>query len=144
MRNTTETEDPTIERYRKAVMNNFIPKYNQTKEDLIPRKNFKNLKIKRGVLFREMEHNDSKVEQLVIPNCYKNDVLKGLHNDVGHPGKDRTLRLIRERFFWPNMSSDIEKWVSSCDRCLRRRTNTHVRAPLVNVHTTCPLELVYQ
>ena len=56
--------------------------------------------------------------------------------------KDRTSRLIRERFFWPNMSSDIEKWVSSCERCLRRKTNTHVRAPLVNVHTTYPLELV--
>ena len=70
------------------------------------------------------------------------DILKGLHTDVGHPGIERTNRLIRTRFFWPGMSTDVEDWIKKCDRCLRRKTSTNSRAPLVNVQTSYPLELV--
>jgi len=40
------------------------------------------------------------------------------------------------------MSADVDNFVSSCDRCLRRKSCTNARAPLVNVTTTYPLELV--
>ena len=67
---------------------------------------------------------------------------RGLHSDIGHPGKERTLSLVRERFYWPNMTAHIEKWVSNCDRCIRRKSSTNIRAELVNIETTYPLELV--
>ena len=60
----------------------------------------------------------------------------------GHPNKDRTLSLLRDRFFWPGMTSDTDAWISNCDRCIKRKSNTEVRAPLVNITTTYPLELV--
>ncbi len=65
-----------------------------------------------------------------------------LHNDVGHPGRDRTISLIRDRFFWPRMAGDVENWVKSCGRCVRFKTQGSHRAPLVNIQTTHPLELV--
>jgi transposase InsO family protein len=40
------------------------------------------------------------------------------------------------------MTSGIENWVKQCDRCLRRKSATNIRAPLVNINTTYPLELV--
>ena len=40
------------------------------------------------------------------------------------------------------MSTDIENWINRCDRCMRRKSSTSERAPLVNIHTTYPLELV--
>lgn len=61
---------------------------------------------------------------------------------MGHPGKDRTLSLIRDRFYWPGMHKDIETWIEECGRCTRRKTPTNQRAPLVNITTTSPLELV--
>ena len=64
------------------------------------------------------------------------------HNDMGHPCKDRTMSLLRERFFWPGMFSDTESWIANCERCIRRKSKTNVRAPLVNITTTYPLELV--
>ena len=69
-------------------------------------------------------------------------MLQALHNDVGHPGRDRTISLIRERFYWPRMTAEIEKWTSECRRCLLRKSPTNNRAPLVNIITTYPLELV--
>ena len=69
-------------------------------------------------------------------------VQRGLHNDVGHPGRDRTDRLLRERFYWPCMGTYIERCIGNCDRCLRRKNSVHSRALVVNVHTTYSLELV--
>lgn len=60
---------------------------------------------------------------------------------MGHPGRERTTSLIKEKFYWPGISADIEKWVSSCDRCIKRKTQPD-RAPLVSITTTQPLELI--
>lgn len=71
------------------------------KEDHSMKKQFNHFKVSRGVLYREIEENGEKVRQIVLPDCYKPYVLQGLHNDVGHLGRERTLSLVRERFFWP-------------------------------------------
>lgn len=138
-----QRSDNIIDRWRIAVIDKKMPKRVLVREDLSMKKQFKNLTVKRGVLYRN--HNDPvsgvTITQLVIPKCYRNEIMTSLHNQVGHPGQDRTNKLIRERFYWPGMGTDIIQWVSSCDRCIRRKS-TIDRAPLVNVDTTYPLELV--
>jgi len=52
---------------------------------------------------------------------------------ICHPG--------RERFWGPGMARDIENWCKQCPRCLRRKA-TGTTAPLVNIVTSQPLELV--
>ena len=113
-----------------------------TREDSAMLKSFNSLKIIRGLLYREVLTECETKNQLVLPSCFIEQVLKGLHNDMGHPNKDRTLSLLRDRFFWPGMTSDTDAWISNCDRCIKRKSNTEVRAPLVNITTTYPLELV--
>ena len=137
-----QRQDPIIEKWRKAVIDNIMPKNVWNNEDLSMKKQFKNLRMKRGLLFRVISEEDREIEQLVIPLDHRDDILKSLHNDVGHPGKERTLRLLRDRFYWPGMTTSVEKWVTKCERCLRRKSSTNERAPLVNVSTTYPLELV--
>ena len=73
---------------------------------------------------------------------YIPEVLKSLHSDVGHPGRDRTLSLLRDRFYWTGMPDDVDDWFKRCPRCIRRKTPANSRAPLVSVVTTQPLELV--
>ena len=133
--------DPLIDKWRIATIDKIIPQC-FSREDQIMKKQFSNFVIKRVILFRKIRENDETVEQLVLPIVYRQQVLCGLHNDVGHPGKDRTARLLRERFYWPFMLTDVENWILNCDRCLRRKTSTNIRAPLINVNTTYPLELV--
>lgn len=113
-----------------------------SREDSAMLKTFKSLKLIRGMLYRETVIENEKTSQLVLPSCYIEQVLSGLHNDMGHPSKDRTLSLLRDRFFWPGMTADTETWVKNCDRCIKRKSKTDIRAPLVNITSTYPLQLV--
>jgi hypothetical protein len=45
--------------------------------------------------------NSETTYQLVLPVDYREVVLKGLHDDAGHQGRDRTLYLVTSRFYWP-------------------------------------------
>ena len=82
------------------------------------------------------------IDQLVLPKCYSESVLVGLHNDIGHPGRERTLWLLKERYFWAGMTVDVEQWINRCDRWLRRKSSTNIRAEVINIETSNPLELV--
>lgn len=142
----SQREDPLIGKWIKAVVDKQLPhkKICNSKSDISMKKNFQHFLMIRGILYRETIDNltQAKVKQLVLPEKYKMDVLRGLHTEVGHPSKDRTLSLIRERFFWPGVYTDVEKYVGSCDRCLRRKSPTNSRAPLNSIESTYPLELV--
>ena len=106
---------------------------------------WKKLVVHNGVLYRVREDQDGgKVKQLVLPCKYKRQVLKSLHDDTGHLGIERTTELVRERFYWPYLAKDVMNYVKTCGRCVRRKgvPESHVTAPLVNIKTSRPLELV--
>ena len=69
-------------------------------------------------------------------------VLRGLHDDVGHLGRDRTLDLVRHRFYWPNMTRDMEAYLANCERCVKRKARDPVPAPLVPIKVSEPMELL--
>ena len=137
-----QIKDPIIGKWRNAVIDKKIIQKNLSPVDLTMKRNFKNFVMKRSLMFRETELNEEKIQQLVVPTCYRQDILRGLHTDIGHPGIERTTKLIRQRFFWPGILTDVENYVKKCERCLRRKSDQNMRAPLINVHTTYPLELV--
>jgi transposase InsO family protein len=56
-------------------------------------------------------------------------------------GRDKTLMLCRERFYWPKMSSDVDQYIANCRRCIQRKKPPN-RAPLIPIETTHPLEVV--
>ena len=98
-----------------------------------------------GVLHRrcQMTHGSDEIRyQLVVPPKFRSQLLKALHDDVGHMGRERTLSLLRERCFWPGMTRDVADYIANCPRCLRSKHPVNQRAPLVNVTTTQPMELV--
>ncbi|XP_037829581.1 uncharacterized protein LOC112450694 [Kryptolebias marmoratus] len=95
-----------------------------------------------GVLYRKRQDGDEVTHQLVLPEELRAQVLQSLHNDMGHLGYDRTLNLVRTRFFWPRMAVEVEQKVKTCERCIRRKSPPEKAAKLVNITTTRPLELV--
>ncbi|XP_029957362.1 protein NYNRIN-like [Salarias fasciatus] len=102
----------------------------------------KRLEMKNEVLYRKRQDGDQVTHQLVLPEELRAPVLQSLHNDMGHLGIDRTLDLVRTRFYWPRMATDVEQKVKTCDRCIRRKCPPEKAASLVNITTTRPLELV--
>lgn len=100
------------------------------------------LELEGDVLYRRRQEEDRPVFQLVLPSALRPMVLKSLHNDMGHMGVGRTLDLVRQRFFWPKMAADVEHFIRTCERCLRRKTPPEHAAPLVSIQTSRPLELL--
>ncbi|KAI3359981.1 hypothetical protein L3Q82_014313, partial [Scortum barcoo] len=74
---------------------------------------------KDGVLFCKVFRSDGGEEslQLLLPVALKQDTLNQLHQEHGHQGIERTTKLVRQRCYWPGMSSDIKSWVQQCERC---------------------------
>ena len=62
------------------------------------------------------------MEQLVLPASMRETIFRAYHDDLGHQGRDRTISLIKQRFYWPGMNSFIENHVTLCGRCIRRKT----------------------
>ena len=114
-----------------------IYKSPNAKRHAVMKKNFNKFKLVRGALFRQTDG----VDQLVLPECRKAEVLRALHDDAGHQGSDKTLSLLKERFFWPGMTTEVAKYVEQCGRCVRFKKRASV-APLSPILTTEPLELV--
>lgn len=81
------------------------------------------------------------INQLVIPRKYKDKVLTELHDKFGHPGRERTASLINDILYWVGLNQDIDNWIKNCNRCVHRKS-TNQKAPLVNITSTYPLELV--
>lgn len=105
-------------------------------------KEWNRFELKNGVLFRRRQEQGSESYQLVLPADFREMVMKELHDEMGHLGIERTLDLVRSRFFWPKMSLAVEQKVKACERCVRRKTPPEKAAPLVNIKTSRPLELV--
>lgn len=100
---------------------------------------------KKGLLTRVINDPNTltKREQLILPNKYKQEVLKLMHNEMGHMGPERTISLIQERFFWPYMTPEITEYVSKKCSCLKDKPPAqHLRAPMHSIQTTAPLELI--
>jgi transposase InsO family protein len=119
-----------------------LPDRRQVPVEVLPLlREFDKLVIDGGAMYRVTTVNDSKVRQILLPKCFRKRVLESLHDHMGHMGRDRTLHLARERFFWPGMARDVDAYVSSCRRCIQRK-KPDSKAPLVPIETSQPLEIV--
>ncbi|CAI5656751.1 unnamed protein product [Oreochromis niloticus] len=100
------------------------------------------LELQNGVLYRKRQTGPDISFQLVLPEELRPMVFQHLHNNMGHLGNDRTIDLVRARFYWPKMQVSVEKMISTCERCVRRKCKPERAAPLMNIQTSRPLELV--
>lgn len=100
------------------------------------------LELKDGLLYRRRQCDNRPVCQLVLPRVLRQFLLTSLHNEMGHMGVERTLELVRSRFYWPRMASEVEARIKQCERCVRRKSQPEKAAPLVSIQTSRPLELV--
>ena len=78
----------------------------------------------------------------MLPLHFRSIILKQLHDDLGHQGRDRTLSLVRSRFYWPGLENDVEEKIKNCGRCIRRKTPVKPSAELVNITSSQPMELL--
>ena len=87
-------------------------------DDVVTKKRFDFL-IHDGFLF--------KGNQLCIPDSsLRLRVIQELHNE-GHIGRDKTMKLVTDSYFWPTMRKEITKFVERCHICqVFKGTTTNV------------------
>ena len=69
--------------------------------------------------------------QVVVPEALRTAVVTGCHKGgEGHASVIQTYQKVRDRFYWPGMFLDVQKYIKSCPVCNR---NTHKR-------TTAPIK----
>ena len=81
--------------------------------------------------------------QIILPSRYKEAVYKELHMNMGPLGADRTLQLVRKRFYWPRMEEEVHYFISNLCTCARQK-KPHIQgqAPLLPIITSSPLEVI--
>ena len=73
---------------------------------------------------------------------YLNRQVPDTDQEAGHQGRDRTLSLLRERFWWPGMGVQVTLSVKNCERCCRYEARLSL-PEMVMISATEPLDLVH-
>ncbi|KAF7702362.1 hypothetical protein HF521_001645, partial [Silurus meridionalis] len=63
-------------------------------------------------------------------------------NIGAHFGQLKTRDAISQRYYWPGMSADIEKWVSQCTVCQKNKKDIKLKTDLKPIKVKTPFELV--
>ena len=92
--------------------------------------------LKQGILCRKSQDTSKRARlQLVLSTEFRHKTMAECHDQSGHLGQDRVLELLRDRFYWPGMHTDVASYINSCPRCIRRKSQPEV-APLHNIEAT--------
>ncbi|CAG2257086.1 Transmembrane protein 41A-A,Transmembrane protein 41A-B,Transmembrane protein 41A [Mytilus edulis] len=106
--------------------------------------------IIEGILYHMVSENSRKlppghnfIKQLCVPAVLRRDVMLCYHDSkmAAHPGVERNHASLRLKYYWPNMYSDIDKYVRTCEQCQKSKNSKHQRpVPL----TPLPIENVFE
>ena len=70
--------------------------------------------------------------RIYVPNNKKirEEILEENHNsvDVGHPGQQRMLELIKRNYWWLGIKEDVKKYVQGCFKCQQNKVQHQKKA----------------
>ena len=74
-----------------------------------------------GILFRKFEPTNGRLAYLqqIVPPSLVTEINTSLHNSLtaAHFGAYKTLKKIRQRYFWPGFKKDVKHHILRCDKC---------------------------
>ncbi|GFU93469.1 transposon Ty3-I Gag-Pol polyprotein [Trichonephila clavipes] len=85
------------------------------------------VKIHNGILVHSEYICGENIDQVVLPQCKREEVLKMAH-DVplgGHLGEQKTRQRIKYSFYWPTIKQDVKRFCESCKICQFRKPFTY-------------------
>lgn len=98
----------------------------------------KGYKIHNSSLFKEVLSSPGNLGQgsswkLVVPPAHVNNVLVECHDSptAGHLGVKKTIKRVKEKYFWPEMVKQITHYVKNCERCKCCKYPTQISRPLM-------------
>ena len=77
------------------------------------------------------------------PVQYRWDLIRGLHDVLGHAGVEQTLTYMHQHYHWTGIKEDIARFVRQCDACQRRKLALPALPPLQAPQVHRPFEHVH-
>ena len=80
------------------------------------------------------QHNGILLYQgkVIVPDIkyLRTHLIREIHDQIStaHPGRDKTYRLLRDRYYWKGMLADVDRYVRNCHPC-RRASSPHDKTP---------------
>ena len=104
----------------------------------------KNLFLNNKLLYWKaiLKNHPEPVAQFVLPKRFIRKVILAYHDDNGHLGMERTLRLLQERFFWPKVAEDVCIHIHTYERCFRFK-QPQERAEMQPILVSYLMELIH-
>lgn len=110
---------------------------NMTRPKGMTEKQFKSLTrrasgyfVKEGQLWKKDIHNMHKV---VAKKDQRLKILRQIHDLEGHKGGWSFGRILRDRFYWPQMLEDVKWYIKTCHNCQIRLTIKNHIPPVVAI-----------
>ena len=64
-----------------------------------------------------------------VPYSWRRRIFDAVHG-LGHPGVHRTQQTIADRFVWPSIRTDTNRWARECIACQQAKVTRHVVPPI--------------
>ena len=100
--------------------------------------------LKDNLLFLDSTPSNSMetISVFLVPARKCQVAINGCHRSAGHQGCDRTLSLMKERFWWPGMSQALVMALSNCRCCKQFEAKPQILG-MQPIICTEPMELVH-
>lgn len=81
----------------------------------------------------------------VVPRAARAQVVRMWHDDIGHPGVEKTLDGLKERVWFPKMKKYVEDYLRACLSCLFVKKNRNASAGDLHVYRkpTQPMDTLH-
>lgn len=76
-----------------------------------------------GVLQVALPIRQTRSLRVVCPQDLREEVINTIHREA-HFGFNKTLAIVRQKWFWPGMTSQVRRWVKCCVQCQKAKPTT--------------------
>ena len=84
----------------------------------------------------ELHIRDGNQIKLALPYAIIQEVISTYHDDVGHPGTEKTIADIANRYIWPALQEDVTKFIKTCHECQISKPNLRPKQPTLGESET--------
>ena len=100
--------------------------------------------LRNHLLYRKIQFPsyDQPSLQFALTQNHRQQAIKACHDNIDHLGLERSLDLLKDRFYWAGMIAYMENHIQTCNRCLcfKSKPQKTELYPITAIH---PLELIH-
>lgn len=95
---------------------------------------FKDFRYEKGVLKKLVSSQDDLLDyrfswKICVPESMRDKILVEEHDDKLHLGCDKTLALVKKKYFWPKMLNDVKDYIRKCSLCRQNKPAIQSQIP---------------